>query len=245
MPFSKIQPRHRPPSVTRQVADHLARLIAAGTLKPGEKLPGETVLARRFEVSRPTVRQALGLLKERDLLEVRPRSGTYVRRPGEGQAAELLDDLLSLDLQELWELLEIRRILDPEMAALAARRCDTRDLDELRELLAPLEGDAGDRLIHRERSARTYGRFFALLARSTHNDLVLHLTETLGGMLRDALAYSRLRLAARPAAAEAIRDHLQQIVAAVAEGDADAAREATARHLGYVETTLREIEVER
>lgn len=238
----RIRPRERPPSVMRQVADHLARLIASGALAPGERLPGETVLARRFGVSRPTVHEALQELKEHGLLEVRPRSGTYVRRPEAGEAGHLLEGLLRLERRDLWEVLEIRRILDPETAALAARRRTSADLEELAGMVEPLRDLSGSRLMGRKGAARTYGRFFAGLARSTHNRLLLRLTEAVAGMLRDALAYSHFRLTRRPEAVAAIRDHLLEILDAVDRRDDAQARRTTAAHLDLVERTLRDIE---
>lgn len=242
--LSKIKPQERPPSVTRQVAEHLARLIASGTLVPGEKLPGEAVLARRLGVSRPTLREALGMLEGRGLVEIRPRSGTYVRSPAPRDASGPLDDLLQVDASQLWELLEIRKIIDAASAALAARRSTPADLARLREVLRGIAGLDGPQLVEGDHAARVYGRFFALLAQASHNQLFSHLAEALSGMLRDALAYSRTRLAGRPEAAEAIRAQLQGILAAVEAGDGEAARRATVGHLEFVEAQLRDIEEE-
>lgn len=242
MSGTRIRPRERPPTVMRQVADELARLIASGALAPGERLPGETVLARRFGVSRPTVHEALQELKEHGLLEIRPRSGTYVREPEPGEAGHLLEGLLRLERRDLWEVLEIRRILDPETAALAARRRTAADLDELAGIVRPLREVPGHRLMRRKGAARTYGRFFARLAQATHNRLVTRLTEAVAGMLRDALAYSHFRLTGRPEAVAAIRDHLLEIFDAVERRDDSQARRATAAHLELVERTLRDIE---
>lgn len=241
---AKIRPQDRPPSVTRQVADHLARLIVSGTLAAGERLPGETVLARRFGVSRPTVREALSRLERRRLVEIRPRSGTYVLAPEERPGASVLDGLLQLEPGDLWELLELRRILEPEAAALAARRRSTEDLSRLRALLRPLEGLGGRELLERPGTSRAYGRFFDLLARAAHNDLMTRLTETLGGMLRDALAYSHMRLTGRPGAIATIRDQLLAVLLAVEAREGEEARAETAAHLAFVERTLREIEAE-
>ena len=76
--FSKMRGFDANASVSAQVADHLTRLISDGLLAPGDKLPGETVLSRRLGVSRPTLREALGVLAARQLVEVRPRSGKGV-----------------------------------------------------------------------------------------------------------------------------------------------------------------------
>jgi len=241
---SKIRPQNRPPTVRRQVADHLARLIASGALAPGERLPGEAVLARRLGVSRPTVHEALQELRDHGLLEIRPRSGTYVREPEDGEAGHLLEGLLRLERRDLWEVLEIRRILDPETAVLAARRRTPEDLADLLELVRPLREVPGGRLARRKGSPRIYGRFFARLAEATHNRLITRLTEAVAGMLRDALAYSHFRLTRRPGAVATIRDQLLAVLDAVERQDDAEARRATAAHVEFVERTLREIERE-
>lgn len=242
MSASKIRPQTRPPSVRRQVADRLAWLIASGALSPGDKLPGESVLARRLGVSRPTLHEAIRALRDCGLLEIRPRSGTYVRPPQDARADGLLGGPLALDRRDLWEVLEIRRIVEPETAALAARRRTAEDLAGLSELLAPLREVAGRRLLRRRGSARTYGRFWAHLAQATHNRLITRLTEALAGRLRDALAYSHLRLTGRPRAVSAIRSHLLAVLDAVERQDDSEARRITALHVQFVERTLREIE---
>lgn len=226
----------------RQVADYLARLIASGALAPGEKLPGETVLARRLGVSRPTVHEALVELRDHGLLEIRPRSGTYVRQPESGEAGHLLEGLLRLERRDLWEVLEIRRILEPETAALAARRRTGEDIDDLSEIVRPLRDVPGGRLMRRQGAPRTYGRFFARLAEATHNRLVTRLTEALSGMLRDALAYSHFRLTTRPQAVAEIRNQLLAVLDAVERQDDAEARRVTAAHVEFVERNLREIE---
>jgi GntR family transcriptional repressor for pyruvate dehydrogenase complex len=238
-PVERIRPLERSPHMAQQVAEHLSRLIATGALAAGEKLPGEVALAQRLGVSRPTLREALRILKGRGLLSIRPRSGTYVAAPPE-RGRDLAGRLPGA--AHLWDVLELRRILDPECAALAARRRTPGDLSRLRELMREGADLAGPELVTWRDGARVYGRFFFLLAQATHNTLVTQLTEALAGMLRDALAYSRLQLARRPEAGEVIRGHFREILAAVEAGDHEAARGATARHLAVVEEVLRELE---
>lgn len=228
-------------SVSSQVADHLARLIADGLLSPGDKLPGETVLARRLGVSRPTLREALGVLSTRGLVEVRPRSGTYVCSIIPSDVVKAIDDLLAVDPRKLWELLEVRRVVDVAAAAMAAERRSDRDLEELEQIAASVAEFDGVSLLWRGEGMRAYTRFFAVLARSTGNTLFSHLAGSVGNMLGNALRFSRGRFASRPEAAEAIRDQINAILEAVSQSAPHTARHATLAHLDYVERTLREL----
>src|SRR5688572_32774527 len=72
-----------PVPLYHQLATSLSAAIAEGRFKPGERLPSEPELARRFGVTRPTVRQATRLLAERRLVEAKRGSGTFVRTPAE------------------------------------------------------------------------------------------------------------------------------------------------------------------
>lgn len=240
--YQRIPPLDRTPHVAWQVAEHLARSIATGALAPGEKLPGETVLAERLGVSRPTLREALRMLRQRGLVSIRPRSGTYVSKGAAKPGGEPLAGLV--DGGHLWEVLELRRTLEPELAALAARRGTPADLARLRELMrAAGEVEAAD-LVRWKDGAHVYGRFFFLLARATHNALFCRLAEDVAGMQREALAYSRLRLASRPETGTALRRQFRAILEALEQRDEAAARAATAEHLEFIERTLREIEAE-
>ncbi len=226
-------------TMAQRVAEHLARLIADGTLAPGDRLPGEPELARRLGVSRPTLREALGMLHARRLVEVRPRSGTFVASALPAEAVGAVLELVTVDPTKIWELLEIRRLVDGEVAALAARRRTPSDLARLEELATSVASFAGDALVRREEGGRAYARFFAHLARATHNTLLAHLVESVFRTLRSALPYSRARLASQASAGDTIRTQLLMIMEAVAAGDPDAARACTVTHLDFVERALR------
>ncbi len=226
-------------SAVHRVAGELVARIADGSWRAGERIPGEHALARRFGVSRPTVREAIGMLSARGLLHVRPRSGTYVA--GEISSGEMkaLTDLISVDPGRIWELLEIRRIVDTAAAELAAARRSEEDLQRLQELARSPGLRSPRELIEQPEGGRAYGRFFALLARATGNGLFEHLVCSVAASLRRALPYSRLLLAEVEGAASTIRTQLLDILDAVERGDSEDARSRTAEHLDTLEAYLR------
>ena len=79
IPIQSLQPRHRR---SQSIADELSGLIHSGHLKPGDKLPTETVLCQKFGVSRTTLREAVHMLRSTGLLDVTPGRGSFVRCPG-------------------------------------------------------------------------------------------------------------------------------------------------------------------
>lgn len=127
-------------AVSREaVADYLEKEIVAGRLSPGTKLPSERQLADQFGVSRPIVREALRALVERNLIEVRPARGAYVRSANVAEAASRLDTLFRLSLVTPRQLTEARDVLESTAAGLAAQRATGVDLEKIVQALERCE----------------------------------------------------------------------------------------------------------
>jgi GntR family transcriptional repressor for pyruvate dehydrogenase complex len=124
---------------------HLRELIVIGTYPPGAKLPPEETLATEFGIGRNAIREAVRALLTARVLDVRRGDATYVTslRPallleGIASAVDLFADDSAL------ELMELRRILEPRAAGLAATRMDARAVNRLEETLRRLEAGAPD-----------------------------------------------------------------------------------------------------
>jgi GntR family transcriptional repressor for pyruvate dehydrogenase complex len=126
-----------------QVVEHVRRLIVAGHLKPGDRLPPERDLARQIGVSRPSLRSGLRSLEAMGVIRARQGSGTYISdgppRLGEGP----LQFLAALHGFTRDEMFEARRVLEVNTAALAAERAGPEELavmaDEVANMFASLE----------------------------------------------------------------------------------------------------------
>lgn len=237
--MTRLQPIDRNLNLTGKTADYLARLIAEGTFKAGERLPAEPALAKSLGVSRPTLREALGSLAARGFLDIRPRSGVFVRSALPAGEQEAILELIEVDREKIWELLEIRRVIDAESAALAAARRTQADLARLRELAREVASLGPTGLIRQKAGGRAYVKFFALLAASTHNTLFEHLREAIDRLVRGALPASRARLARVPGAGAAIQEQLAAILQAVEVGSPAMARRRVVAHLTALEGLLR------
>src|SRR6201991_14286 len=150
----------RPLQRSEQTAERLAADIRSGLYPPGERLPSERELARSLEVSRASVREALGALQLQGVVETRPGAGTVVTADAAAQPAGLAHDATPS------AVLEARAQLEPAVARLAAARAQPDPAVE--NLLAAMEaatdpGDpqaratwnAADRLFHRQLAAMT------------------------------------------------------------------------------------------
>lgn len=131
----------------------LRALIADGALRPGDRLPSEGELCERLGVSRGSLREAIRTLAALGVLETRHGSGSYV---SELRAADLIGSLSLtvglLPMAGVLELTELRRVLEPHAAALAAARIDESTVETLDRVLDEIEGttdfEAQSRLDH-------------------------------------------------------------------------------------------------
>ena len=112
-----------------QIVQQVEESIHKGAMKPGDQLPPERELAQQFGVSRTAVREAVKALHEKGLVEAYPGRGTFITDGTSYSMRQSLDRMLKVGQAEGSGLLaEVREILEPEIAALAATRADDEDL---------------------------------------------------------------------------------------------------------------------
>ncbi|MGH2350143.1 MAG: FadR/GntR family transcriptional regulator [Chloroflexota bacterium] len=227
-----LQPVRRQTNLADQVAASLEALISDGHVAPGEKLPPERVLCEQFGVSRTALREAVRSLAAKGLVEGRAGGGTRVRRPTTASVQGLLGLVVRNGTEGLtWaHLVEVRRVLEVEIAALAAARRTPEDVAAVRAALAAMQQTASEA----EAWSQADVRFHDALAQATHNPLMPVILRAVGDVLLDARR-AAARLPEVPALAEA---HHRRILEAVAHGDAGAARRAMRDHLRQAERTL-------
>ena len=207
-----------------QVADRIAADIRTGRLAPGERLPSERDLARRLEVGRASVREAIAALQVAGMIETRPGSGSFVA----AEAAELTREAHDASPSDL---LEARALLEPAVARLAALR--GRPDAEAERLLTEMETAA------EEHDAVGWNecdrRFHQRIAGLTGNPVLLQLAGQVAAAMDEPL-WQRLRddsIAVSGRTTIHLAEH-RMIYEAIAEGDADAAELYAAQHIRRV-----------
>jgi DNA-binding FadR family transcriptional regulator len=217
------------PQRYERIAERLAADIRAGRLVPGQRLPSERELARRLEVGRASVREAIGALGVRGVVETRPGSGSFVA----ADALERLAPSGELPVHDAgpFDLLETRRLLEPGVAALAAAR-GRRDPEAERLLDAMDVAEA-----ERDRAGWNDGdrRFHRQLAALTANPVLLGLADHVAALMDQPL-WQRLRddSIARPGRARIHAAEHRMIYEAVVDGDGAAASFYATQHLERV-----------
>src|SRR6478752_2404650 len=229
-PMSVQKDRMDRASVTDEAIERIRELVASGEWQPGLRLPREADLAKQLGLSRNSLREAVRALSLARVLEVRQGDGTYVSSL---EASELLEPTLSathlLRGRTVLELFEVRRMLEPEAAAIAALRVDEDVLADLRRELDRMVAaeDRADDLIEADTA------FHDVIARAPGNGVLRALLRSLS--TRTVRARLWHGLVDRDALDLARAEH-QHIYDAIAAGDADLARAATLLHIAHNES---------
>jgi GntR family transcriptional regulator, transcriptional repressor for pyruvate dehydrogenase complex len=210
-----------------QIVQQIEESILKGTLKPGDQLPAERELAQQFGVSRTAVREAVKTLREKGLVEAYSGRGTFVTDGTSQAVRHSLDLLIKIGQPDAsTHLAEMRTILEPEIAALAATRVEEQHLSTMREAVAVM-----DRSLHDPDSYIEADLDFHLsLAEAVANPLILSLIDSVVGLLRE----QRMRIFQVAGGPERGQFHHKRILEAVEHRDPDRAREAMRAHLQQV-----------
>jgi GntR family transcriptional repressor for pyruvate dehydrogenase complex len=226
--------RRRGPGVTDDAIERIRALIVSGEWGPGTRLPRENDLARQLGLSRNSLREAVRALSLARVLEVRQGDGTYVSSL---DASELLEPTLSatnlLRGRTVLELFEVRRMLEPEAAAVAAQHADTTLVAELRTELDRMIA-AGDRA---EELVEADAAFHDVIARAPGNSVLRALLRSLSTSTARARLWHGI---AERGALDLAREEHARIYDAIAAGDADLARASALMHIATNERWLRE-----
>jgi GntR family transcriptional regulator, transcriptional repressor for pyruvate dehydrogenase complex len=216
--------------IYEEVVGQLHQLIDAGKLKAGDRLPSERELAETFRVSRSSVREAIKTLENEGLVITRPGSGTFVTTVNVEAIIPSLASLLSRGKDALIDLFEMRCLVEPSIAALAAERATPADILRLKEICAEQE-----RQIKRDTSAVDSDAAFHLtIGRATHNSALQRLVASIVEILKPIREKS-LQTPGR--AHKSLASH-REILVAIERHDPELARRAMQQHIQAVEQNV-------
>jgi GntR family transcriptional repressor for pyruvate dehydrogenase complex len=226
------------------IVSQLETMILEGTLKAGERLPAERVLAEQFGVSRPSLREAIQKLAAKGLLVSRHGGGNFVAETLGSTFSDPLLHLLESNPEAQRDLLEFRHTLEGSCAFYAAQRATELDRQRLTEAFSALR-DCYNRSgkVTRAEEGAADANFHLAIAEASHNAVLLHTIRGLFDLLkRNVVTNIGGMYAQRDETRDMLIEQHRTLYQAIVEGRAEEARTISNRHIDYVQEVLAEVQ---
>lgn len=216
--------------IHEEVVSQIHELIKEGRFKAGDQLPSERELAETFKVSRTSVREALRALETEGLIVTRTGMGTFVADlPTESLVAPLAKLLIEAK-DALADIFEVRKLIEPQIASLAAERATKDDVEGMRRILKKQREQVGRGITGVEADTE----FHFSIAKAAQNQALQKLVSG----LMDLLSHSREESLQTPGRGEASLASHDRILSAIEQHDQDRARKAMLQHIEKVEQNV-------
>jgi GntR family transcriptional repressor for pyruvate dehydrogenase complex len=255
----KVHANRKHQKLSDVITERLESMILDGTLVAGEKLLPERLLAEKFQVSRPSLREAIQNLQARGLVERKQGGGTFIRQNLSAKMTDPLSALVASRPETQFDLLEFRHALEGMAAYYAALRGQPEDYRALNNALNSLpslhrseiqaKNATGKQKLSAQNQVKTDTQqeaealveFYLTMAKASHNMVLLHVMRSMQAMLVDNIKRNLEMLRDGADVEVQIREQRHAIVQAISAQDPEAARKASNEHLGFVESTLLDI----
>lgn len=224
-----------PKKATDLIVTEIQDLILDERLKPGEKLPSERDLSEKFNVSRNVLRESLGVLRQRGLVQVLPGRGTVVTTPSLSSMRDSLSLLLQLKHVSLGELCDARLLIEPELAWRAASSPASVDMSHLTELARLLRESASSPEDHVQADLAFHQEIANLSGHGVFSAIV--------GAVREPVTRSMVFGTKVPRAIDSSDEQHMAILHAITRRDPKEARWAMSEHIRYVSEYIRDNDV--
>ena len=213
--------------------------ITAGILKAGEKLPPERELAVKYGVSRTSIREALRLLELSDFVEIRHGDGTFIKTNEQQIIQQQLTSVaLKTDQTTLYEMLELRLILESQCAALAALRATGQDIEKIARTLEAMKNTDDEEI-----GIQADLDFHMAIAEAANNSVLAQLISSFASHMRSTIEVTRKhRLSSKKNYARTLEEH-RAIFIAISRGESDRAKGLMEDHIRTIRQELSELTI--
>ncbi len=228
--------RVKPQKLADIILAQLEAMIIEGSLKPGEKLLPERELALQFEVSRPSLREAIQKLEAKGLVTRKQGGGTFVADNLLSGFSDPLFELMSTNNESQFDLLEFRHGIEGMASYYAAMRGTDADFEDIQAKhdeigTSQLEDDF-------RKEAAAVVEFHLAICAASHNAVILQLARSMSTLLADNITKNLTILAKRPDIFSKITDYRKRLLTAIISGQPQKAWGASHRHLAFIEEVL-------
>lgn len=210
--------------LSEKVANDIRQMIIEKNLQPGDKLPNEIVLSQDLNVSRSTVREAIKVLASTGVLEVRRGMGTFVTdNPG------MTKDPLGITFMEDQDLIshffEMRLIVEPQMAEIAANRATDEEINLIRRAYEHVKSAITSGVDHTTADIEFHNQ----IAKSTHNPILQRIVP----IINDGIIGGYAKTKDIPEAAETVLEQHKNIMHAIERRNGEQAKGFMLEHITY------------
>lgn len=230
----------KPQKVSEIVAERLESMILDGSYAAAQKLPSEREMAKQFDVSRPSLREAIQILEAKGLIFRRQGGGNYVNEDLQQGLSDPLFQLLSSHPESQYDLLEFRHAIEGISAYYAAMRGTDADFERIKLKFNHILDPAIRGCVEKEANA-VIG-FYLAVVEASHNLVLIHLARSMTSLLEQNVIENLKVLNShskdRSQINKRLFNHRKSLFTAVISGQPDAARLASNEHLAFIEETL-------
>lgn len=218
----------------------LGPTIFNGDLKPGQKLPPERTMAKLFQVSRTTIREALRALEHNGIIEIRAHEGSFIRAI---EVQTLIKDMATAIIKAednmVYDMLDVRRGIEAECAALAASRASSLDLEKIRKSLDDMAKSEQDE----ELGLTADLNFHYAVAQAANSPILFDLMKILVTRMKDTIRTTRRYRFAKPLRfTETFNDH-KEIYIAISVNDPERARKSMTKLLVEIKEEIAQMQL--
>jgi len=212
--------------VSDGILEQIREMIHSGEFSPGQRLPSETHMAEQLSVSRSSLREALNALVHLGYLQ-RQNRGIYVSPESQWRTNLSFHFSRSQEDQNIAEMIEVRKIIETELCALAAKRAESEDIKALEESLRQMNSQVNDS----NAFINSDHHFHLYIAKAAKNSILGDFIEKIRDLLRNniSLVIQKSNISKRSL------DYHRRIYEAIKEGDATQARKVMAAHIADIE----------
>ncbi len=225
------------------VAERIEQLIVDGVLKPGQALPSERRLCEKLGISRPALREGLRILRGKGIIDTQHGRGSQVSQLSSPAETSAWMHLFSSQPKTIYDLLEVRALLEGEAARLAALRGTDADfhlISRRYEEMIAAHGSPG--ACDSREHARLDLAFHLAICDASHNPVLVHTLQSLTDLMLSSVFASVNNLYHRPASLQQLDRQHGKLYRSVIGRLPDVAQRAARDHINGIRDGLREIE---
>jgi GntR family transcriptional regulator, transcriptional repressor for pyruvate dehydrogenase complex len=221
--------------VYEQVIEQIKEMIVSGKLKRGDRLPPERELVEQLQVSRTSIREAIRALQIIGLVECKQGGGNFIKESFENSLFEPLSIMFVLQNSKPEEILELRKIVEVETAALAAGKIKDKELKEIQEIIEQMKASSDEEL-----DAKLDKELHYKIAHASGNFLVVNVLSAISSLVDSFIKDARKIILIQKENKEILLGHHESLYNALQAHDKSKAAKVMIKHLDFVNEFLSE-----